>query len=134
MQDEMEISAKSEVAKVKVQDEKDSVVKSESAEVSMQGEMASKAKEDQPESRVSMIQNSGEANVWKVQVENLEVFIEELEAYLREAQMDYEKTEEGMTIYQVQESEALRKWLHEHSHSFEGSEITAESDVQLEIK
>lgn len=131
---EMDSAPQSKRAEARIQDEKDSGAKSEVAEANVYDEKDSAVNENQPESQVSMIQDSVEENVWRVQVQDIEVFIKELKAYLSIQQMDYEETEKGMNIYQVQDSEALTKWLHEHSHSFEGSEITAGSNICLEIK
>lgn len=109
--------ARSEVAEVKIQDESDSV-----------------AKKNQIESRASMLQDAGSENIWKVQVEDTEAFLEAIKEYLGAAQITYEQTEEGMSIYQVKNSHALMNWLQEHSYSFEGIEAIAESNIQLEIK
>jgi len=103
------------------------------AEARVQDEIDSAVKRTQPESRVFMMQDVGANNVWKVQVEDSEVFIEALKRYLDAEQIVYEQTVEGVSIYQVQDYKALMEWLQEHSHSFEGSEVVAESNISLEI-
>lgn len=108
-------------------------VQNEVAEARVQDETDSVAQKNQSESRVFMMQHAEEEHVWKVQVENSQVFIEVFKDYLNAEQIAYEQIEEGMSLYQVKDSKAVMNWLQEHSHSFEGSEVAAESNIQLEI-
>lgn len=107
---------------------------SQVAEARIQDETGLIAHEKQLESSTFMAGETETQNVWKVEVENSKAFIEALKAYLDKEQIVYEQIEEGMSIYQMQDSKSLMDWLKEHSSSFEGSEVTFESNVRLEIK
>lgn len=107
---------------------------SQVAEARMQDEAGLIAHEKQLESSTFMAEETEAQNAWKVEVEDSKAFIEALKAYLDKEQIVYEQIEEGMSIYHIQDSKSLMDWLKEHSFSFEGSEVTPESNIQLEIK
>lgn len=107
---------------------------SQVAEARMQDETGLIGHEKQLENSTFMVEETEAQNVWKVEVENSKAFIEALKAYLDKEEIVYEQIEEGMSIYQIQDSKSLMNWLKEYSASFEGSEITSESNLRLEIK
>lgn len=109
-------------------------IQSQVAEARVQDETSPIIHESQRGNRTSLAEEIETWSIWKVQVENSEIFMKDLKAYLDKEQIIYEPTESGIRMNQVQEDRKLMKWLKEHSTIFEGDEMISKGNIQLEIQ
>lgn len=104
------------------------------AEAKMQDETSPIAYENQLDSRASLVQQTDTWNIWKVQVEQPDTFIESLKTYLEQEHIVYEVIESGIRLHQLQKNPKLMEWIKAHSLSFEGQEAINLQNIQLEIQ
>ena len=104
------------------------------AEARIQEETSSIGYESHLDSRASLTQQTDNCSIWKVQVEQPDIFIDELKIYLEKEHIIYEVIESGIRITQLQEDQQLIEWLKNHSIFFEGQEVIASQNIQLEIQ
>lgn len=104
------------------------------AEARVQDETSPIAYENQLDSRASLVQETDTWNIWKVQVEQPDTFIDNLKTYLEQEHIVYEMIESDIRINQLKDGQKLMQWLKDHSISFEGQEAISPQNIQLEIQ